>query len=187
MATTREKNRRYWNRLSNESIMTSKTLTRTINFVLLALAQVIIFSQIHMFGYATACIFTIFLLKLPRHTTQNEMIIWGFLFGITTDIFCNTPGIHSAAATAMAFSRKYILAAFTHKGLPDDFIPGVKSIKWGGYIVYAIICIAIFYAVLFAFELFAIRHFTTLLISTTASIAFTMLFVIVAEFFSPNK
>ena len=167
--------------------MTSKTITRTRNFVLLALAQVIIFSQIHLFGYATACIFTIFLLKLPRHTTQNETIIWGFLFGIVTDIFCNTPGIHSAAATAMAFARKYILAAFTHKGLPDDFIPGVKSLKWGGYIVYAIICIAIFYAVLFPLELFAIRHFSTLLISTISSTALTMLFAIVVEFFSPNK
>ena len=167
--------------------MTSKTITRTRNFVLLALAQVIIFSQIHLFGYATACIFTIFLLKLPRHTTQNETIIWGFLFGIVTDIFCNTPGIHSAAATAMAFARKYILAAFTHKGLPDDFTPGVKSLKWGGYIVYAIICIAIFYTVLFPLELFAIRHFSTLLISTISSTALTMLFAIVVEFFSPNK
>ena len=167
--------------------MTSKTLIRTRDFVLLALAQVIIFSQIHLFGYATACIFTIFLLKLPRHTTQNEAMIWAFLFGLVTDFFSNTPGIHSAAATAMAFSRKYILAAFTHKGLPDDFVPGVKSLKWGGYIVYAIICIALFYAVLFPLELFAIKHFTTLLIGTISSITLTMLFVVVAEFFSPNK
>ena len=155
--------------------------------MLLVLAQVIIFSQIHLFGYATACIFTIFLLKLPRHTTQNETIIWGFLFGITTDIFCNTPGIHSAAATAMAFSRKYILAAFTHKGLPDDFIPGVKSLKWGGYTVYATACVMIFYAVLFLLELFAARHFTTLLIGTASSTLFTMLFVVVAELFPTNR
>lgn len=167
--------------------MTGKTIARIRNFVLLALAQVIIFSQIHLFGYATACIFLIFLLKLPRHTTQNETMIWGFLFGIVTDIACNTPGIHSAAATAMAFTRKYILAAFTHKGLPDDFIPGVKSLKWGGYIVYAVLCISIFYATLFPLELFAIRHFATLLISTISSIALTMLFVVVTEFFSPNK
>jgi rod shape-determining protein MreD len=167
--------------------MTGKTIKRIRDFVLLALAQVIIFSQIHLFGYATACIFTIFILKLPRHTTQNEAILWGFLFGIVTDLFCNTPGMHAAAATAMAFARKYILATFTHKGLPDDFIPGVKSLKWGGYLVYAIICITIFYAVLFPLELFAARQFTALLISTAASTAFTMLFVVVTEFFSPNR
>ena len=167
--------------------MTSKTIARTGYFVLLALAQVTIFSQIHLFGYATACIFLIFLLKLPRHTTRNETMIWAFLFGIVTDIFCNTPGIHSAAATAMAFTRRYILAAFTHKGLPDDIIPGVKSLKWGGYMVYAILCISIFYALLFLLELFTVRHLATLLISTTASVALTMIFVVVAELFSPNK
>ena len=167
--------------------MTSKTIARTGHFVLIALAQVIIFSQIHLFGYATACIFLIFLLKLPRHTTRNETMIWAFLFGIVTDIFCNTPGIHSAAATAMAFTRRYILAAFTHKGLPDDIIPGVKSLKGGGYMVYAILCISIFYALLFLLELFTVRHLATLLISTTGSVALTMVFVVVAEFFSPNK
>ena len=167
--------------------MTSRTIIRARNFVLLALAQVIIFSQIHLFGYATACIFLIFLLKLPRHTTRNETMIWAFLFGIVTDIFCNTPGIHSAAATAMAFTRRYILAAFTHKGLPDDIVPGARTLKWGGYIVYATLCTSIFFALLFLLELFTVRHLDTLLISTTASIVLTMVFVVVAEFFSPNK
>ena len=41
--------------------MTSKTIARAGYFVLLSLAQVIIFSQIHLFGYATACIFIIFI------------------------------------------------------------------------------------------------------------------------------
>ena len=89
--------------------MTSKTITHIRNFVLLALIQVFIFSQIHLFGYATACIFLIFLLKLPRHTTKNEMIIWGFLFGIVTDMFCNTPGIHAAAAAKEAVVGKLSL------------------------------------------------------------------------------
>ena len=167
--------------------MTRKLFTRTRNFVLMLMAQVLVFSQIHLFGYATAVIFTIFLLKLPRHTSKNELMIWGFLFGIITDMFCNTPGMHSAAATAMAFFRNPILSALTHKGLPDDFVPGVKSMKWGGYLLYATISISVFFALLFALELFTIRYLTTLLISTACSTILTMLFVVVAEFFTPNK
>ena len=167
--------------------MTRKVFKRMRNFVLLSLVQVLIFSQIHVFGYATAAIYTIYLIKLPRHTTKNELIIWGFLFGLVTDMFCNTPGIHSAAATAMAFSRKYVLATFTHKGLPDDIIPGVRTLKWGGYTVYATLCISIFFGVMFLLELFTVRHLSTLLISTAASVALTMVFTVVAEFFSPNK
>ena len=102
-------------------------------------------------------------------------------------MFCNTPGIHSAAATAMAFFRNPVLSALTHKGLPDDFVPGVKSMKWGGYLLYAAISISVFYAMLFALELFTIRYLTTLLISTVGSTLLTMLFVVVVEFFTPKK
>ena len=167
--------------------MTRKLFTRTRNFVLMLMAQVLVFSQIHLFGYATAVIFTIFLLKLPRHTSKNELMIWGFLFGIITDMFCNTPGMHSAAATAMAFFRNPILSALTHKGLPDDFVPGVKSMKWGGYLLYATISISVFFVLLFALELFTIRYMTTLFISTACRTLLTMLFVVVAEFFTPKK
>ena len=167
--------------------MTRIFFTRMRNFVLLSLIQVLIFSQIHLFGYATAAIYTIFLLKLPRHTSKNELMLWGFFFGIITDMFCNTPGIHSAAATAMAFFRNTILSAFTHKGLPEDFIPGARNIKWGGYMIYAVICISIFYALLFALELFSIRYISSLIISTLGSTLLTMLFVVVTEFFSPKK
>jgi hypothetical protein len=164
--------------------MTSNTLTRIRNFALLALVQVLIFSQIHLFGYATACVYLIFILKLPRHTSPNELLIWSFLFGLTVDIFGNTPGINAAAATAMGFARNMILAIFTHKGLPDDFVPGVRSIKWGGYAVYSAVCLAIFYSVLFFLELFTAGSVAALFISVTSSTLLTMLFAIVIEFFS---
>lgn len=167
--------------------MTSNTLTRIRNFALLALVQVLIFSQIHLFGYATACVYLIFILKLPRHTSPNELLIWSFLFGLIVDIFCNTPGINAAAATAMGFARNMILAIFTHKGLPDDFVPGVRSIKWGGYAVYSTACLAIFYSVLFLLELFTAGSVAALFISVTSSTLLTMLFAIVIEFFSYRK
>ncbi len=167
--------------------MTSNTLIRTRNFAMLALVQVLIFSQIHLFGYATACIYLIFLLKLPRHTSQNELLVWSFLFGLTVDIFCNTPGLNAAAATAMGFIRNIILAIFTHKGLPDDFVPGARSLKWGGYIVYSLACIGIFYTVLFILELFTISYASELFLSVTSSTLLTMLFVTVIECFSRTR
>lgn len=167
--------------------MTRNTLINTGKFLILVLVQVLIFSRIHLFGYATACIYPIFILKLPRHTSVNALLVWSFLFGITVDMFCDTPGINAAAATAMGFARNTFLAAFTHKGLPDDFIPGAKSIKWGSYLVYSLMCIVLFFSVLFLLELFTIDQMAPLLISTASSTLLTMLFVIVAECFSFRK
>ena len=167
--------------------MTRSTFINIRNFVLIALAQVLIFSRIHLFGYATACIYLIFILKLPRHTSVNALLLWGFLFGITIDIFCDTPGINAAATTAMSFARNFILATFTHKGLPDDFIPGAKSIKWGSYMVYSIMCILLFYTILFMLELFTVNRISHLLIGISSSTLLTMFFVIVTECFSFRK
>lgn len=103
--------------------MTSNNLIRIRNFVILAFIQVLIFSQIHLFGYATAHIYLIFLLKLPRFTSRNEQMLWAFLFGLVVDIFGNTPGINACAATAMAFARGYILESFTQRGWPTILFP----------------------------------------------------------------
>ena len=164
--------------------MTRNTLINIRNFTLVVLAQVLVFSRIHLFGYATACIYLIFILKLPRHTSTNALLLWGFAAGIVVDMFCNTPGINAAAATAMAFARNLFLSTFTHKGLPDDFIPGANSIKWGSYIVYSLMCITLFYTLLFLLELFTVSHITPLLISISGSTLLTMFFVIVTECFS---
>lgn len=167
--------------------MTRNTLIRIRNFGILAFIQVLIFSQIHLFGYATAHIYLIFLLKLPRFTSRNELLLWGFLFGIVVDTFCNTPGINACAATAMAFARNYILAAFTQKGIADDLVPSIHTIKLGGYAMYATLCLLLFYTVLFLLELFTIRYPLTLLASITASTLLTLLFTLVIECFTHKK
>ena len=167
--------------------MTSNNLIRIRNFVLLAFIQVLIFSQIHLFGYATAHIYLIFLLKLPRFTSRNEQMLWAFLFGLVVDIFGNTPGINACAATAMAFARGYILESFTQKGVADDFVPGIHTINVVGYIMYATLCLLLFYSVLFLLELFTIHYPLTLLASIAASTLLTLLFTLVIECFTRKK
>lgn len=167
--------------------MTSNNLIRIRNFVILAFIQVLIFSQIHLFGYATAHIYIIFLLKLPRFTSRNEQMLWAFLFGLVVDIFGNTPGINACAATAMAFARDYILESFTQKGVADDFVPGIHTINVAGYIMYATLCLLLFYSVLFLLELFTIHYPLTLLASIAASTLLTLLFTLVIECFTRKK
>ena len=167
--------------------MSKNTLIRLRNFVLLALVQVLIFSRIHLFGYATACIYILFIIKLPRHTTRNEQLIWSFLFGLCVDMFCNTPGINSAAATLLGFIRPHLLSAFAHKGIPDDFVPGVRSLKWSRYLVYSLICTSVFFTALFIIELFTVSSPLILLTSIISSTLLTMLFAIVIEFFSSQR
>ena len=140
-----------------------------------------------MVNSSTAHIYLIFLLKLPRFTSRNEQMLWAFLFGLVVDIFGNTPGINACAATAMAFARGYILESFTQKGVADDFVPGIHTINVAGYIMYATLCLLLFYSVLFLLELFTIHYPLTLLASIAASTLLTLLFTLVIECFTRKK
>ena len=161
--------------------MTSDTLIRTRNFILVLLVQIFIFGQIHLFGYATAYIPLLFILKLPRYTSHNALLAWGFLMGLIIDIAASTPGIHAAATTFVAFMRNGVLEGFIQKGTADDITPGAASIGWSSYISYMSICTILFYIPLYLLELFTISYPLTLLISVAGSTLLTMLFLLVAE------
>lgn len=153
-------------------------------FVILAAVQVFLFGNIHLFGYATAYVYLLFILKMPRFATRNEQMIWAFALGLAVDIFGNTPGVNAAAATVLAFMRNYILAMFIPNGINEDFIPGTRVLRWGAYISYAAISILLFSFVLFLLELFTFSMPVHLMISVASSTLLTLLFIIVIESFN---
>jgi cell shape-determining protein MreD len=157
------------------------------NFVIVAAIQVLLFNHIHLFGYATAYIYLLFILKMPRFASRNKQMMWAFALGLIVDMFGNTPGINTAAATTLAFMRKYILAMFVPNGITEDFVPGTKVLRWGAYISYATICITLFCIVLFLLELFTFTRPLHLAISVASSTLLTLLFVTVIESFNKSS
>ena len=157
------------------------------NFAIVATIQVLLFNHIHLFGYATAYIYLLFILKMPRFASRNKQMMWAFALGLIVDMFGNTPGINAAAATTLAFMRKYILAMFVPNGITEDFVPGTKVLRWGAYISYAAICITLFCIVLFLLELFTFTRPLHLAISVVSSTLLTLLFVTVIESFNKSS
>ena len=150
-------------------------------FLIAAVIQVLLFSHIHLFGYATVYIYLLFIMKMPRFATRNEQMMWAFALGLVVDMFSNTPGINAAAATMLAFMRDYVLAMFIPNGITEDFTPGTRVLRWGAYVSYAAICTLIFCTVLFLLEFFTLSHPLHLAISISGSTLLTLLFVIVFE------
>ena len=162
-------------------------LNRLKYFVIAAAAQALIFNHIHLFGYATVYIYLLFILKMPRFANRNEQMLWAFMLGAVVDMFSNTPGINTAAATALAFMRNYILAMFIPNGINEDLTPGTRVLRWSAYIGYATICIALFCTTLFMLELFTLSRPLHLAISVTGSTLLTLLFTIVFESFNSSN
>lgn len=162
-------------------------LNRLKYFAILAAIQTLIFNHIHLYGYATAYIYLLFILKMPRFVTRNKQMMWAFALGLIVDMFGNTPGINAAAATMLAFMRNYILAMFIPNGMTEDFIPGTKVLRWSAYIGYTAICTILFCTTLFLLELFTLTRPMHLAISVVSSTLLTLLFVTVIESFNKGN
>ena len=78
-------------------------------FIGLVLLQVLILNNVHIAGYATPFLYIYFILKFSSGTSRNELMLWAFFFGLTIDIFSDTPGMNAAAAVLLAFLRPSLL------------------------------------------------------------------------------
>ena len=56
-------------------------------------------------------------------------MLWAFFFGLTIDIFADTPGMNAAATVFLAFVRPTFLRLFTPRDTLDSIIP--SSGRWG--------------------------------------------------------
>ena len=73
-------------------------------FIGLVLLQVLILNNVHIAGYATPFLYIYFILKFSSGTSRNELMLWAFFFGLTIDIFSDTPGMNAAATVLLLSS-----------------------------------------------------------------------------------
>lgn len=96
-------------------------------FIGLVLLQVLILNSVHIAGYATPFLYIYFILKFSSGTSRNELMLWAFFFGLTIDIFSDTPGMNAAATVLLAFLRPSLLRLFMPRDNPDSLIPSFKT------------------------------------------------------------
>ena len=105
-------------------------------FIGLVLLQVLILNNVHIAGYATPFLYIYFILKFSSGTSRNELMLWAFFFGLTIDIFSDTPGMNAAATVLLAFLRPSLLRLFTPRDNPDSLIPSFKTMGISPFLKY---------------------------------------------------
>ena len=105
-------------------------------FIGLVLLQVLILNSVHIAGYATPFLYIYFILKFSSGTSRNELMLWAFFFGLTIDIFSDTPGMNAAATVLLAFLRPSLLRLFMPRDNPDSLIPSFKTMGISPFLKY---------------------------------------------------
>ncbi|MDM8304791.1 rod shape-determining protein MreD [Phocaeicola salanitronis] len=141
-----------------------QTLHRIVWFVVLVLVQVEILNHVHIMGYATPIVFIYYILALNSEISRKSLLLQAFFLGLCVDIFSNTPGMHAAASTFLAFLRRPLLQAQMLRETTDDYEPGVRSMGLGPFLRYVTSAVLAFVVAVRVIDAFNFFHFIELLL-----------------------
>ncbi|MCD8282172.1 MAG: rod shape-determining protein MreD [Prevotella sp.] len=161
--------------------MNGNVLRTTLGLVLLVVVQVMFLNRIHLFGVATPLLLVYAVIVLPLDTPRPAALLFGFVPGIISDVFTNTPGVAAITLTALAFIQPAVLRLFVPRDVADNFAPSIKSMGAAKYIVYSLILTLLNCVLLFAIEDLDLHHWQHLLLDITGSTLLSYLFIITFE------
>jgi len=154
--------------------------------LLLCVLQIFIFNHIQILGVATPFIYVYLVLTFPANYPQWGILLWSFFTGLIIDIFCNTPGVASAAMTFVGLLQPYILKAMLQRDAPENFRPSLYTLGVGKYLNYCIILVFIFCLILITLDTFNFFDWQQWGLQIIGCTLLTLVVVIAAGFFGRN-
>ncbi len=80
-----------------------------VRFVLLVLAQVLVFNHLNFFGSINPMVYIIFLYWYPIRENRAIFLLVSFLLGLSVDIFSDTLALHAFSTLTIAYARPVIM------------------------------------------------------------------------------
>ena len=160
-------------------------------FVIISLAQIIVFNNILIFGLS-ADIYIIFLLIFPQNINKSLYYFLIFIYGIFLDSFSNSFGIITFSLLISCYLRPYILdfsfGNFDMRkvGKVRDYLINTTIYQKLTYISLVIFCHNF---VLYFVEIFSIYKLDLVLRNATISslISITLILIILSLFYYKNE
>ncbi len=133
-----------------------------IRFILLVLAQVLVFNNMNFMGIINPMIYIIFLYWYPIRENVAVFLIISFLLGFVIDLFSDTMAIHSAAILTIAFVRPVLMrfcfgANFEFQGFTFKNTTRVQRMTFLGLLI------GFHHLIFFSLELLSFSHFLLIL------------------------
>ena len=157
-----------------------------IRFFLLVAFQVLILKNIDInfgsFQYFHLIIYPAFIMLLPVRTSKPLVILLAFLSGMCVDLFYDSPGIHASAATLIGFIRPNVLKLVEPvEGFSVSDSPGVRSLGFGPFLIFAAIMLFIYLLFYFSVEAFSFLYLGDILLRTIFSFIVSLVLLVLVQ------
>lgn len=167
--------------------MNSELFMNIFRFILLLLAQIVIFNNMNFLGYISPYPYLLFIILYPVNGNKYGLLLASFLLGIILDVFSNSGGIHTTASIVLAYYRPYLFKfcfgvsyEYQTVKLNDVLTPERFS--------FILLSVFIHHIVLFVLETFQISFFWDILLRILLSSIFTIVIcIIIIYLIKPNR
>lgn len=159
--------------------MAKEILKYLLLFVVVAVAQVVVFNHLCLFNVAIPLVFIYFIIKLPVNLPVNWAMTFSFLLGLAVDIFSNTQGMNALACTIVAAIRLPLLRLYFPR--EEDLTnpePSLRTLGPAVYMKYLITVVAVYCALFFLIEAFTFYNWTLMLLRIGASTLLTFIILL---------
>ena len=149
--------------------------------LLLLLAQVTVFDQIHPWGYGAPLLCPLIVITLPMGTSRIEALLWGFCVGFIADIFAGTSGISSAALTFIAFVQPPLLDLMAPRDSEEQLHPSFSEMGRWNYFRFIALLLLFHHVIYFALEGFSYFFLADIAVSMGVSYVASLILIVLAE------
>ena len=150
-------------------------------FVVLCLAQALVFNHIHLFGCATALLYVYFVIILPRNYPRWATLLWSFFLGLGVDIFSNTPGMASASLTLVGLVQPFLLTLFIPREAPENMKTAASTLGFTKFLTFATMLVLLHCLAFFTIEAFSFFNWMQWAMNIAGTTLLTLLLIIVLE------
>ena len=168
----------------------SELLRNIGRFVFFMLVQVYLLNRVpHLHQYIIPYLYYLFILWLPFSISRINLLIIGFLTGLTLDYFSMQIGVHAAACTLIAYIRPFIISILTPKDSSELNYrePSPKAMGWTPYLVYALILTIFHHGYMTFLQWLQFGNFLDFVIKVISTTGISMLLIITTELLFPRK
>ena len=156
-------------------------------FILLLLAQVLIFNRMDLFGFVNPFPYILFIILYPVNGNKTGLLLASFFLGLIMDMFWNSGGVHATACLILAYFRPAIFKfsfglsyEYQTVKLNDSLTPERFS--------FILIAVIIQHFTLFILEIFKLSSILDILVRTVLSTLFTIITsIIIIYLIKPSK
>ena len=156
-------------------------------FLLLLLAQILIFSNINFSSFINPYVFPLFILLLPFETPRWLLMLIGFSAGLALDVFLGSTGMHAAACLLIGYLRPFLINIITPKGTEFEISPNVYAQGLTWFVIYLGIGMLLYLTFYFLMEAATFYNFLLLLVKIVLSVIASVVFMLIFLFLFSSR